>query len=145
MPAPMPISLHQLRIAVLVPVRSLTRGFRAAVRRPPSVLVLTLDPSNRAVGFEGGFALGVRGFGSGSLFEGCGFGLLEFRVGGFEGLFGEFLLGGAGAFGASPGGVALAYGGCWVGVDGGVGDWRSGEMVGESRERRSWSTYLSRL
>ena len=80
------------------------------------MLVLTLDPSNRAVGFEGGFALGVRGFGSGSLFEGCGFGLLEFLFGGFDGLFGDLLLGSAGAFGAGASGVALRHGGCWGGV-----------------------------
>lgn len=80
------------------------------------MLVLTLDPSDRAVGFEGGFPLGVRDFGGGSLFKSCGFGLLEFLFGGFDGLFGGLLLGSAGAFGADASGVASRHGGCWIGV-----------------------------
>ena len=104
--APVPVSLHQLRIRMRVPEGALPRGLRAAVRRICGGLVHTPDPSDRAVGFVGGFALGVRDFGSGSLLKGCGFGLLELLFGGFGGLFGEFLLGGAGAFGAGAGAVA---------------------------------------
>jgi hypothetical protein len=41
------------------------------------------------------------------LLEGCGFGELELLFDGFDGLFGEFLLSAAGAFGAGAGGVTL--------------------------------------
>lgn len=116
MPAPMPVSLHQLRVRTHVALGALLRGFRAAVRWVSGVLVPTLDPSDRSVSFEGGFVLGVRDLGGGSLFEGCGFGLLEFLFGGFEGLFVGCLLGNGGACGIGAGGVALGHGGCWDGV-----------------------------
>ena len=65
-----------------------------------------LDESDPPGGFEGGFALGVRDLRGGS-------GDWEFLFGGFEGLFGEFLLGSAGDFSAGAGGVALRHGG-WL-------------------------------
>ena len=114
-PAPMPVGFHELGVRMHVAGRALPRGFGPAVRREISWFMLTPDPSQWAVGLEGGFALGVRDLGGFPLLEGCGFGELGLLFDGFDGLFSEFLLDAAGTFGASAGGIALWHGGCCAG------------------------------
>jgi hypothetical protein len=109
-PKSMPIGLDALGITVEVAQRALARGFGAAVWRRAGAGVVRFDNPRLAVVCELRMTLSVGDSGGGLLLEGSGFGELEFLFDGLDGLFGEFLLDAAGAFGADAGGVALWHG-----------------------------------
>lgn len=109
-PAPMPIGSRESRITIGIPHRALARGLGAAVRRVTGAGG-EIEVSRLAFVCVLGVALGVRQSSGGLLLEGCGFGELELLLDDFDGLFGEFLLDAARAFGAGAGGVALWHGG----------------------------------